>query len=83
VLRPEQAKPPAAGIQEREWRTELSSLVTEHVPDAAAYARVTVLVEERSTAVHLSYDRMASCLAEYGDREVLRIAESLDTKIQC
>ena len=56
--------------------------MTEHVPDAAAYAPVTVLIDERSAGVHLSYDRMASFLAVYGNPEASRIAKGLDTKIE-
>jgi hypothetical protein len=33
--------------------------MTELVPDAAAYAPVTILVDERDGEVHVSYDRMA------------------------
>jgi uncharacterized protein (DUF302 family) len=33
--------------------------MAKHVPDAGAYAPVTVLVDERANGVHLSYDRMA------------------------
>jgi uncharacterized protein (DUF302 family) len=40
--------------------------MTEHVPDAGSYAPVTILIDERTDAVHLSYDRMASFLASYG-----------------
>src|SRR4051794_27910707 len=36
--------------------------MAKHVPEAAAYAPVTVLVDERGDGVHLSYDRMASLL---------------------
>src|ERR1700756_3033981 len=36
-----------------------------HVPDAGSYAPVTVLVDERTDGVHLSYDRMASFLGPY------------------
>src|SRR5262245_11354217 len=32
------------------------------VPDAASYAPVTILVDERDDGVHLSYDSMASLL---------------------
>ena len=53
-----------------------------HVPDAGSYAPVTVLVDERSDGVHLSYDRMASFLAPYGNREALQVAEDLDNKIE-
>ena len=35
-----------------------------NVPDAAAYAPVTILVDERADGVHISYDRMASLLAQ-------------------
>jgi uncharacterized protein (DUF302 family) len=52
------------------------------VPDAGAYAPVTVLIDERRDGVHLSYDRMASFLAPYGNREALRVAEGLDNKIE-
>jgi len=40
--------------------------MSKHVPDASAYAPVTVLIDERDDGVHLSYDRMASLLAPYG-----------------
>jgi uncharacterized protein (DUF302 family) len=51
------------------------------VPDAAAYAPVTILVDERLDGVHLSYDSMASLLAPYGSQAVLLVARELDTKI--
>ncbi len=53
-----------------------------HVPDAASYAPVTILVDERPDGVHLSYDRMVSLLAPYGDQEALRVADSLDKKVE-
>jgi uncharacterized protein (DUF302 family) len=53
-----------------------------HVPDAASYAPVTVLVDERADGVHLSYDRMASYLAPYGNAEALKVARDLDSKIE-
>src|SRR5260370_14930126 len=53
-----------------------------HVPDAGSYAPVTVLVDERSDGVHLSYDRMASFLAPYGNREALQVAQDLDHKVE-
>jgi uncharacterized protein (DUF302 family) len=52
------------------------------VPDAGSYAPVTVLVDERADGVHLSYDRMASLLAPYGNSEVLNIARDLDAKVE-
>jgi uncharacterized protein (DUF302 family) len=52
-----------------------------HVPDAASYAPVTVLVDERPDGVHLSYDTMASCLASYGNPDALAVARDLDRKV--
>jgi uncharacterized protein (DUF302 family) len=52
------------------------------VPDAAAYAPVTILVDERADGVHLSYDSMASLLAPYGGQAALLVARDLDTKIE-
>src|SRR5260370_3007813 len=51
------------------------------VPPAGSYAPVTVLVDERADGVHLSYDRMASFLAPYGNRDALDVAPQLDKKI--
>jgi len=56
--------------------------MVKHVPDAGSYAPVTVLVDERADGVHLSYDRMASFLAPYGNRDALEVARSLDKKIE-
>jgi uncharacterized protein (DUF302 family) len=53
-----------------------------NLPDAGSYAPVTVLIDERSDGVHLSYDRMSSFLAPYGSSEALRIASELDAKIE-
>jgi hypothetical protein len=51
------------------------------VPDAGSYAPVTVLVDQRSDGVYLSYDSVASFLAPYGDREALEVARHLDAKV--
>ena len=56
--------------------------MTELVPDAAAYAPVTVLIDERDGKVHVSYDRMASLLSVYNNPGATKIAESLDAKIE-
>jgi uncharacterized protein (DUF302 family) len=56
--------------------------MVKHVPDAASYAPVTILVDERRDGVHLSYDKMASLLASYGSPEALAVARDLDTKIE-
>ncbi len=56
--------------------------MAKHVPDAGSYAPVTVLVDERADGVHLSYDRMASFLAPYGNRDALEVARNLDSKVE-
>src|ERR1700751_821486 len=56
--------------------------MAKHVPDAGSYAPVTVLVDERADGVHLSYDRMASFLAPYGNSAALEVARNLDKKIE-
>src|SRR5215813_5473444 len=52
------------------------------VPDAASYAPVTILVDERADGVHLSYDSMASLIAPYGSEAALAVARDLDAKIE-
>jgi hypothetical protein len=52
------------------------------VPDAAAYAPITILVDERADGVHLSYDSMASLLAPYANEPALAVARALDAKVE-
>ncbi len=56
--------------------------MAKHVPDAGSYAPVTVLADERADGVHLSYDRMTSLLAIYGNPDALAVARGLDSKIE-
>jgi uncharacterized protein (DUF302 family) len=56
--------------------------MVKHVPDAGSYAPVTVLVDERSDGVHVSYDKMASLLASYGNPGALAVARDLDSKVE-
>jgi uncharacterized protein (DUF302 family) len=56
--------------------------MAKHVSDTGSYAPVTVLVDERADGVHLSYDRMASFLAAYGNRDALEVARNLGKKIE-
>jgi uncharacterized protein (DUF302 family) len=56
--------------------------MAKHVPDAGSYAPVTVLVDERTDGVHLSYDRMASLLATYENPNALEVARNLDMKVE-
>jgi len=53
-----------------------------HVPDAGSYAPVTVLIDERSDGVHLSYDTMSGFLAPYGSTPALKAARDLDSRIE-
>jgi uncharacterized protein (DUF302 family) len=52
------------------------------VADAASYAPVTVLVDEREGGVHLSYDTMVSFLSSYGSEDALKVARELDAKVE-
>jgi uncharacterized protein (DUF302 family) len=56
--------------------------MVKHVPDAGSYAPVTILITERTDGVHLSYDRMASFIAPYGNPEASTVAEDLDSKVE-
>jgi uncharacterized protein (DUF302 family) len=56
--------------------------MAKHVPDAGSYAPVTVLVDERGDGVHLSYDKMASLLAPYGNQDAVKVAQDLDHKVE-
>jgi uncharacterized protein (DUF302 family) len=56
--------------------------MAQHVPDAGSYAPVTILIDERSDGVHLSYDRMASFLAPYQNAAALNVARELDAKVE-
>jgi uncharacterized protein (DUF302 family) len=56
--------------------------MVQHVPDAGSYAPVTILIDERSDGVHLSYDRMASFLAPYENAAALNVARELDAKVE-
>jgi hypothetical protein len=56
--------------------------MAKYLPDAGSYAPVTLLIDERADGVHLSYDRMASLLAPYGNPDALKVAQDLDAKIE-
>ena len=53
-----------------------------HVHDAGSYAPVTLLVDERDGAVHLSYDTMSSYLGGYGSQAAMRVAAELDARVE-
>ena len=52
------------------------------VPDAASYAPVTILIDERADGVHLSYDTMESFLTPYQNESALKVARDLDAKVE-
>jgi uncharacterized protein (DUF302 family) len=56
--------------------------MAKRVPDAGSYAPVTILVDERSDGVHLSYDTMVSLLTPYGNPGALKVAQDLDFKVE-
>ena len=56
--------------------------MVKHVPDAGSYAPVTILIDERSDGVDLSYDRMASFLAPYENAAALKVTRELDAKVE-
>jgi hypothetical protein len=56
--------------------------MAKHVPDAGSYAPVTILIDERSHGVYLSYDRMESFLAPYQNAAALNVARELDAKVE-
>jgi uncharacterized protein (DUF302 family) len=51
-------------------------------PDAASYAPVTILVDQRADGVHVSYDSMESLIAPYGSEAALSVARDLDAKVE-
>jgi uncharacterized protein (DUF302 family) len=56
--------------------------MAKRVPDAGSYAPVTILIDERSDGVHISYDRMTSLLAPYQNAAALNVARELDAKVE-
>ena len=56
--------------------------MVKHVVDAGSYAPVSILIEERPDSVRISYDKMASYLAPYGNSDSLKVARELDAKIE-
>src|ERR1700722_572904 len=56
--------------------------MAKHVVDAGSYAPITILIEERPDSVRISYDKMASYLASYGNSDALKVARELDAKVE-
>jgi hypothetical protein len=79
-------KEPGPGSPRMVWLVVGNPLIVKqmvvHVPDAAAYGPVSILVDERPDGVYLSYDRMASLLTPYGSNEAIKVAGQRDAKIE-
>jgi len=56
--------------------------MAKHVHDAASYAPVTILADERPDGIHLFYDRMTSLLAPYENSEAVEVAKALDRRVE-
>jgi hypothetical protein len=56
--------------------------MAEQVAEAAAYAPITVLIDERPDGVHLSYDRISNSLAPYGNVTASAVAKELDQNVE-
>ena len=82
VLRKESGKPHPRILRLVVGNPVIMKEMARTVPDAASYAPVTILVDERADGVHLSYDSMASLLAPYGSEPALVVARDLDAKIE-
>ena len=54
----------------------------ERIPVRVKYIGGVVSRDERADGVHLSYDRMTSVLAPYGNRDALDVARDLDSKVE-
>jgi hypothetical protein len=57
-----------------DWKSAHNEGNGKHVPDAGACAPATILVDERADGVHLSYDKMTSLLAPYGNLDAIAVA---------
>jgi len=56
--------------------------MTRHVPDAGAYAPVTILIQELPDGgTRLAYDSVASAIAPYHDAAASEVAQRLDTEV--
>jgi uncharacterized protein (DUF302 family) len=82
VLRKESGQPTPKMVRVIIGNPLVMKEMAKHVPDTGSYAPVSVLIDERSDGVHLSYDTMASLLASYGNAKALEVARDLDSKVE-
>jgi hypothetical protein len=56
--------------------------MTRHLPEAGAYAPVTILIAELpGGGTQVAYDTVASAIAPYGDAAASQVAQRLDTDV--
>jgi uncharacterized protein (DUF302 family) len=82
VLRKEKGKDARKSLRLVAGNPLIMKQMVEHMPDAGSYAPITILIDERGDGVHLSYDRMASFLAPYGNEKALKVARDWDAKVE-
>jgi len=82
VIRKESGKDKPKSIRYLVGNPLIMKEMVKHVPDAGSYAPVTVLIDERADAVHLSYDLMSAFLSPYGNKDALEVARDLDAKVE-
>jgi uncharacterized protein (DUF302 family) len=82
ILRKEQGEKAPRSLRLLVGNPIIMKRMLKYVPDVGSYAPVSILIDERSNGVHLSYDRMESFLASYGSMEALAVARELDSKIE-
>jgi uncharacterized protein (DUF302 family) len=82
VLRKENATPNPKILRIVAGNPLIMKEMVKHVVDAGSYAPVTILIHERTDCVCISYDRMTSYLASYGDSDALKVAHELDAKVE-
>ena len=82
VLRKETGRPVPKSLRFLIGNPLIMKEMVKHVPDAGAYAPVTILIDERADGVHLSYDKMAGLLESYGSAKASAVARDLDAKVE-
>jgi hypothetical protein len=56
--------------------------MTRHLPAAASYAPVTILIQELAGGgTQVAYDTVASAIAPYGDAAASQVARRLDAEV--
>jgi uncharacterized protein (DUF302 family) len=56
--------------------------MVQQVPAPTRTRPITILIDQRPDGVYLSYDRMATFLAPYGNSEAMKVARDLDSRVE-